>query len=63
MKRLFASVSARWKRLFELSARAALVVVILASRPFLFCLVGRGIGWIIGLRLRHELGKECPWCL
>ncbi len=63
MKRLFASLSPRWQRLFEFAARAALIVVILASAPFVFDLVGRGVGWITGL-FPHldELWKECPWC-
>jgi hypothetical protein len=63
MKRLFAMISPRWLRLLRFAAWAALVVMVLASLPFLFDLVGRGIGWIIGL-FPHpdELWKECPWC-
>jgi len=62
MKRLFASMSPRWQRLFKFAACAALIVVILASARFVFDLVGRGVGWITGL-LPHadELWKECPW--
>ena len=64
MKRLFAAMSPRWQRLLEFAAWGTLVVAIFASAPFLFDLVGRGIGWIIGL-FPHpdELWKECPWCL
>ena len=64
MKRLFAAMSLRWQRLLEFAAWGTLIVVIFASAPFLFDLVGRGIGWIIGL-FPHadELWKECPWCL
>ena len=64
MKRLLAAMAPRWQRLFEFAAWGALIVVIFASAPFLFDLVGRGIGWIIGLFPRpEELWKECPWCL
>lgn len=63
MKRLFASMSSRWQRLFEFAARAALIVVILVSGPFVSDLEGRGVGWIIGLFPQpDELWKECPWC-
>ncbi len=63
MKRLLAAMALRWKRLLEFAAWGALIVVIFASAPFPFHLVGRGIGWIIGL-FPHpdELLKECPWC-
>jgi hypothetical protein len=64
MKRLLAAMAPRWQRLLEFAARGALIVVIFASAPFLFDLVGRGIGWIIGLFPRQEeLWKECPWRL
>lgn len=63
MKRLFASMSPRWRRLLEFAAWGTLIVMIFASTPLLFDLIGRGIGWIIGL-FPHpdELWKECPWC-
>jgi hypothetical protein len=64
MKRLFLAMAPRWQRLLEFAAWGALIVVILAIAPFLFDLVGRGIGWIIGLVPRpEELWKECPWRL
>ena len=64
MKRLFAAMSPRWRRLLSFAAWGALIILILAGAPFLFDLIGRGIGWIIGL-FPHpdELWKECPWCL
>ena len=63
MKRLFAAMAPRWQRLLEFAAWGALILVICASGPFLFDLIGRGIGWIIGLFPRaEELWKECPWC-
>jgi hypothetical protein len=38
-----------------------LFAMIFASAPFLFDLVGRGIGWIIGLFPHpEELWKACP---
>ena len=64
MKRLFAAMSPRWRKLLHFAGWGALIVVIFASAPFLFDFVGRGIGWIIGL-FPHpdELWKECSWCL
>ncbi len=63
MKRFFAAMSPRWQRLLESAAWGALIVVIFASAPFLFDLVGRAVGWVSGL-FPHpdELWKECPWC-
>ncbi len=64
MKLLLAAMAPRWQRLLEFAAWGTLIVVIFASAPFLFDLVGRGIGWIIGSFPRpEELWKECPWCL
>jgi hypothetical protein len=64
MKWLSAAMSPRGQGLLEFAAWGTLIVAILASAPFLFDRVGRGIGWIIGL-FPHpdELWKECPWCL
>ena len=64
MKRLFSVMSPRTRRLVEFAAWGALIVMLFASAPFLFDLIGRGIGWIIGL-FSHpdELWRECPWCL
>ena len=64
MNRIFAAISHQWKRLVRFAAWGTLIVAIFASAPFLFDLVGCGIGWIIGL-FPHpdELWKECPWCL
>ncbi len=61
MKRLFAAISPRWKRLLRLAPLAAIIVIFLASLPFLFDLMNHGIGWIMGL-FPHpdELWKECP---
>ncbi len=63
MKLFFAAMFPRRRRLLESAACGALIVVILVSAPFLFDLVGRGIGWIIGL-FPHPavLWRECPWC-
>lgn len=64
MKRLLAAMSPRWQRLLEFAAWGALIVAIFASAPILFDLVGRGIGWIIGLFPDPaELWREWPWCL
>ena len=64
MKRLLAAMAPRWQRLLEFAAWGALIVAIFTSTRFLFALVGRGIGWIIGLLPRpEELWKECPRCL
>jgi hypothetical protein len=63
MKRLFPDMSSRWQRLLLVVSWGALVVLILASAPFLFDLIGRGLGWISGLFPRpDDLWKECPWC-
>lgn len=63
MKWLSAMISPRWQRLLRLVAWAPLIVLFLASLPFLFDLMNRGIGWIIGLFPRpNDLWKECPWC-
>ena len=63
MKPLFASMSSRRQRMLEFAAWGTLIFAILASAPFGFDVVGRSVGWIIGL-LTHpdELWKECPWC-
>lgn len=63
MKRLFSITSTKWRRLLCLAAWAVVFVLIFASTPFLFDLLGRGIGWMIGL-FPHpgELWKEYPWC-
>ncbi len=60
MKRFFAPMSPRWQRLLGFAAWGA---HIFASAPFLFNVIGRGIGWIIGL-FPHpdESWKECSWC-
>lgn len=62
MKPPFASMSPRWHRILEFAAWGALIVVILWSAPFVFGLVGRSVGWIIGL-FPHpdESWQECLW--
>lgn len=61
MKRLISTMPCRWQRLLEFAAWGTLIVVICACAPFLFDLVGRGIGWIIGLFTHTDwLWKECP---
>jgi hypothetical protein len=63
MKRLFAAMFPRWRRLLEFAAWGTFIVVIFASAPFLFDLVGRVVGWVIGwFPHPDELWKECPWC-
>lgn len=63
MERLFAATIPRWKRLLCFAAWAAIIILFLASLPFLFDLMSRGIGWIMGLFPRpDDLWKECPWC-
>ena len=59
MKRLFAMTSLRWRRLLGFATWGAIIVVIFASAPFVFGLVGCGVGWIVGL-FPHldELWKE-----
>jgi hypothetical protein len=49
MKRFFAAISRRWRRLLRSAAWGALIVALLVGLPFLFDLMNRGIGWIIGL--------------
>jgi len=49
MKRLFSATSPRWQRLLGFAAWGKLIVLVLASLPFLFDHIGHGIGWIIGL--------------
>jgi hypothetical protein len=63
MNRLLVVMSPRWQRLLEFAAWGTLIAVIFASAPFVFDLVGRGVGWISGL-FPHldELWKECSWC-
>lgn len=63
MNRIFVAISPQWKRLLRFVGWAALIVLLLASLPFLFDLMNRGIGWIIGLFPRpDDLWKECSWC-
>jgi hypothetical protein len=64
MKGPFAAMFPRTQRLVEFAAWGTLIVMIFASAPFLFDLLDREIGWIVGL-FPHpdEVWKECPWCL
>lgn len=63
MKRLFVLISAPWQGLLRFAAWGVFIVLVLASLPFLFDLMSRGIGWIMGLFPRpDDLWKECPWC-
>jgi hypothetical protein len=63
MNRIFAAVSYGRKRLLSFATWAALIVLFLVSLPFLFDLMNRCIGWIMGLFPRpNELWKECSWC-
>jgi len=64
MTSLFGAISPRWRKLFHFAAWGVFIVMVLASLPFLFDLMGRGIGWTMGL-FPHpdDLWKECPWCL
>jgi len=63
MKPLFSAMSIRWQRLFCFATCGVFIVLVLASLPFLFDLMGRGIGWIMGLFPHPDnLWKECPWC-
>src|SRR5229473_998936 len=63
MKRLFAAESLRWRILLRFAAWAARIVLILASAPFLFDVLSRGMEWIAGL-FPHPgvLWEECSWC-
>ena len=63
MKRLFAAMSPRWQLLLGFVACGVLIVLVLASSPFLFDLMSRGIGWIMAL-FPHpdESWKERSWC-
>jgi len=64
MKRLFSAMSIRRQRLFCFAAWGVFIVLFSASLPFLFDLMSRGIGWIMGLFPRpDDLWKECPRCL
>ena len=64
MKRLFAMIPLRWLRLLRFAAWGVFILLVLASSPFLFDLIGRGIGWIMGLFPRpDDFWKECPWCI
>lgn len=49
MNRLAYAVSARCRKILCFAAWAALIVLFLASLPFLFGVVSRGIDWITGL--------------
>lgn len=63
MKRLFVLISPPWQGLVRFAAWGVFIVLVLASLPFLFDLISRGIGWIMGLFPRpDDLWKECPWC-
>lgn len=63
MKRLFSAMPIRWQRLFCFAVWGVFIVLVSVSLPFLFDLVGRGIGWIMGLFPRpDDLWKECLWC-
>jgi hypothetical protein len=58
MKLFFAAKSPR--SLLSFAEWGALIVLILASASFLFDLINRSSGWIIGLfRIPDELWKEC----
>ena len=58
MKRLLGAKSPG--SLLSFAEWGALMVLILARASFLFDLIDRGIGWIIGLfRINEELWKEC----
>lgn len=63
MKRLLVLISPPWQGLRRFAAWGVFIVLVLASLPFLFDLMSRGIGWIMGLFPRpDDLWKECPWC-
>ncbi len=63
MKRLFVLISAPWQGLLCFAAWGVFIVLVSVSLPFLFDLLSRGIGWIMGLFPRpDDLWKECPWC-
>ncbi len=63
MKRLFAMISPRWHRLLPFTASGIFIVFVSVNLPFLFDLMSRWIGWIMGLFPRpDDLWKECPWC-
>jgi len=63
MRGLLTAFFPRWKPLLCFAAWAAIIVLFLASLPFLLDLMSRGIGWIMGLFPRpNDLWKGCPWC-
>jgi hypothetical protein len=49
MKRLSGAISPRCWKVLRYAAWAALIVLLLASLPFLFGVLSRGIDWITGL--------------
>ena len=49
MNRLAYAVSPRCGKILRFAAWAALIVLLLASLPFLFSVLSRGIDWITGL--------------
>lgn len=63
MKPLFSAMSTRWQRLLCVAGWGVFVVLFFASLPFLFDVISRGFGWILGLIPRPDnLWKEYPWC-
>jgi hypothetical protein len=63
MKRLFAMISPRWRKLFRFAAWGVFIVLVLACLPSLFGFFVQALVWFSGLFHRSDdLWKECPWC-
>lgn len=57
MTQLLAQISTRNRKLLRCAAWSVLVIVLLASLPFVFHLINCGVDWIFGLLPHFHL----PW--
>lgn len=63
MTALFSTVALRWRKWLDAAAFIALILVALASMPFLVGFFMHGLSWLCELFHRpDDLWKECPWC-
>ena len=57
------AISLRWRKCLDAAATILLVLIVLASLPFLLGFFVPALGWLCGLFHRpDDLWKECPWC-
>ena len=63
MTALFAAIALRWRKWLDAAAFTGLILVALASLPFLLGTLLYALSWLCELLHRSsDLGKECPWC-